>query len=90
MNIYVSNLAPSVQDEELGQLFATFGTVSSNKVIFDKISKQSRGFGFVEMDNEEAAQQSIAELNGTMNNGQILKVVEARPKEDRTNRNNNW
>jgi len=90
MNIYVSNLAPSVQDEELNQLFSAFGTVSSAKVILDKLSRQSRGFGFVEIDNSEAAEQSIAALNGSTQNGQVLKVVEARPKEERPRRTNSW
>ena len=58
MNIYVSNLGFNVQDAELKNLFAEYGAVSSAKVIMDRESGQSRGFGFVEMPNDDAAQKS--------------------------------
>lgn len=83
MNIYVSNLGFNTQDEDLKQLFATYGSVSSAKVILDKFTRQSRGFGFVEMPDDSAAQQAITELNGALTDGKNIKVVEARPKEDR-------
>ena len=86
MNIYVSNLGFNVKDEDLNGLFRDFGTVSSAKVITDKLSTQSRGFGFVEMSDENAAQKAIKELNGIMVDGRSIKVSEARPKENRSNR----
>ncbi len=86
MNIYVSNLGFNVKDEDLNGLFKDFGTISSAKVIIDKLSTQSRGFGFVEMSDENAAQKAIKELNGIMVDGRSIKVSEARPKENRSNR----
>lgn len=83
MNIYVSNLGFNVQDAELKNLFAKYGEVSSAKVIMDKITNQSRGFGFVEMPDETAAQKAVNELNGVMADGRSIKVSEARPREDR-------
>jgi RNA recognition motif-containing protein len=86
MNIYVSNLGFNVGDEELKGLFKDFGPVSSAKVITDKLSNQSRGFGFVEMSDDNAAQKAVKELNGIMVDGRSIKVSEARPKENRSNR----
>ena len=86
MNIYVSNLGFNVRDEELKGLFKDFGTVSSAKVITDKLSNQSRGFGFVEMSDENAAQKTVKELNEIMVDGRSIKVSEAKPKENRSNR----
>lgn len=90
MNIYVSNLGFNMQDEGLKQLFAPYGTVSSAKVIMDKFTNQSRGFGFVEMADDAAANLAMSELNGRTNDGRSLKVNEARPKEDRPKRTNSW
>jgi RNA recognition motif-containing protein len=88
MNIYVSNLSFNVQDEGLKGFFSPFGEVTSAKVITDKFSGQSKGFGFVEMPDNEAAQKAIAELdNGTVD-GRTIKVMEARPREERPARNN--
>jgi RNA recognition motif-containing protein len=89
MNIYVSNLGFNVQDEDLKQLFTAYGTVSSAKVIIDKLSNQSRGFGFVEMSDDEAAQRAIDELNGTSKEGRAMKVMEAKPREEKP-RTNRW
>lgn len=89
MNIYVSNLGFSVNDEDLKGLFAAYGNVSSAKVIMDKMTSQSRGFGFVEMPDEEAAQKAVKELNGSMTDGRSIKVTEARPREDNNNRSSN-
>ena len=86
MNIYVSNLGSNVKDDELLGLFKDFGAVSSAKVIIDKLSNQSRGFGFVEMPDDNAAQKAIKEINGNMVDGRPIKVSEARPKENRSNR----
>jgi RNA recognition motif-containing protein len=85
MNIYVSNLGFNIQDEDLKGLFTSYGSVSSAKVITDKFSGQSRGFGFVEMADDEAAQKAIRELNGTMVDGRSIKMSEARPREGGTN-----
>jgi RNA recognition motif-containing protein len=83
MNIYVSNLSFNVQDEDLREFFTEYGEVSSAKVITDKFTGKSRGFGFVEMPDDAAAQKAIAELdNGTVE-GRNIRVVEAKPKEDR-------
>lgn len=86
MNIYVANLGFNVNDESLRGLFKDFGAVSSAKVIVDKFSSQSRGFGFVEMSDDNAAQKAMRELNGIMVDGKSIKVSEAKPKEYRSNR----
>lgn len=85
MNIYVSNLSFSVQDEDLKAFFADYGEVTSAKVIMDKFTNRSRGFGFVEMPDNAAAQKAIQELDGGMVDGRSIKVNEARPKEERNN-----
>src|SRR5215203_7164808 len=83
MNIYVSNLGFNIQDEDLKGFFTPFGEVSSAKIINDKFTGKSRGFGFVEMPDETAAKKAIAELDNGFVDGRNIKVVEARPKEDR-------
>jgi RNA recognition motif-containing protein len=88
MNIYVSNLSFNVQDEDLKEFFTPYGEVTSAKIITDKFTGKSRGFGFVEMSDNEAAQKAIAELdNGTVE-GRSIKVMEAKPKEERPARSN--
>jgi len=90
MNIYVSNLSFNVQDEDLRGFFTPYGDVTSAKVIMDKFTGRSKGFGFVEMSDSTAAKKAIAELdNGTVD-GRNIKVMEARPKEDRPARNNGF
>ena len=83
MNIYVSNLGYNVSDQELKNLFAAYGAVSSAKVIMDKFTNKSKGFGFVEMADKAAGEKAIKELNGKMADGRSISVSEARPKEDR-------
>lgn len=83
MNIYVSNLSFAVQDEDLRSYFAEYGEVTSAKVIMDKFTNRSKGFGFVEMSDEAAAQKAIAELDGATVDGRSIKVNVARPKEER-------
>jgi RNA recognition motif-containing protein len=90
MNIYVSNLSFNVQDEDLRDFFKDYGEVSSAKVIMDKFTNQSRGFGFVEMSDDAAAKKAITELDGATVEGRTIKVMEAKPKEDRPARNNNF
>ncbi|HPG11424.1 MAG TPA: RNA-binding protein [Chitinophagaceae bacterium] len=86
MNIYVSNLSYAVQDEDLRSYFAEYGEVSSAKVITDKYTNRSKGFGFVEMTSDEAAQKAIAELDGATVDGRSIKVSEAKPREERPNK----
>jgi RNA recognition motif-containing protein len=88
MNIYVSNLSFNVQDEDLREFFTEYGEVTSAKVITDKFTGKSRGFGFVEMPDNEAAQKAIAELDNGIVEGRTIKVMEAKPKEDRPARSN--
>ncbi len=83
MNIYVGNLAYSVTDDDLRELFGEFGEVRSVSVISDKVTGQSKGFGFVEMQDNSAADMAIKELNGKQVKGRALKVNEAKPREDR-------
>ena len=87
MNIYVSNLSFNVQDEDLKSYFADYGEVSSAKVITDKETGRSRGFGFVEMPDNAAAQKAMAELDGATVDGRAIKVSEAKPREQRSNNN---
>jgi RNA recognition motif-containing protein len=90
MNIYVSNLSFNIQDEDLKGVFTSYGEVTSAKVITDKFTGQSKGFGFVEMPDTASAQKAIAELdNGTVD-GRTIKVMEARPREDRPARKDRW
>jgi RNA recognition motif-containing protein len=83
MNIYISNLSYNVTDEDLRSYFADYGDVSSAKVIMDKFTNRSRGFGFVEMSDETAAQKAITELDGATVDGRSIKVNIAKPKEER-------
>jgi RNA recognition motif-containing protein len=89
MNIFVSNLGFNVQDEDLKDFFSPYGEVTSAKVINDKATGQSRGFGFVEMPDDSAARKAIAELDQATVEGRTIKVVEAKPREDRPARRNN-
>lgn len=86
MNIYVSNLSFNVQDEDLKGFFTPYGEVTSAKIINDKTTGQSRGFGFVEMSDNAAARKAITELNDATVDGRNIKVMEARPKEERPSR----
>jgi RNA recognition motif-containing protein len=79
--LYVGNLAYSVSDGDLEQMFAAHGSVTSAQVIMDRDTGRSKGFGFVEMGNDQEAQAAIAALNGTEHDGRTLTVNEARPKE---------
>ncbi len=83
MNIYVGNLARTVTEDQLRDLFAQKGTVTSVKIIVDKFTGEKRGFGFVDMPNQSEAQQAIAELDGYELERQSLKVNEAREREAR-------
>ena len=82
--IYVGGLPYAATEQQLSDLFAQHGTVASARVITDKFTGQSRGFGFVEMTASEDAQKAIAALNGTQMDGRTLTVNEAKPMEPRT------
>jgi len=82
--IYVGGLPYSATESQLNELFATHGTVQSARVITDKFTGQSRGFGFVEMSTAEEAQAAIAALNGSQLGGRTLTVNEAKPQEPRS------
>ncbi len=80
MNIYVGNLSYDVTDEMIRKTFESFGEVTSAKVIKDKYSGQSRGFGFVEMPEQSQAQAAIGSLHGKDLQGKQISVSEARPR----------
>jgi RNA recognition motif-containing protein len=86
MNIYISNLSFDVNDSDLRELFEEYGAVSSAKVITDKFSGKSRGFGFVEMNNDEEGQKAIDELNQAEYDGKVINVSVAKPREERPER----
>jgi len=79
--LYIGNLGYGIGNRELEQLFAAHGTVRSAEVITDRATKQSKGFGFVEMGTDQEAQAAIAALNGKQVEGRTVTVNEARPKE---------
>jgi RNA recognition motif-containing protein len=83
MIIFVGNLSRFVSEEVLRGLFEPFGEIKSVKIIKDKLTGQSRGFGFVEMADDSAAQQAMAELNDKEVEGRQIRVNEARPQEQR-------
>jgi len=82
-NLYVGNLSYDVDSAALEQLFAEYGTVLSAKVINDRDTGRSKGFGFVEMSSDEEAQAAISALDGQEHSGRNIKVNEAKPREDR-------
>jgi RNA recognition motif-containing protein len=82
MNIYVGNLAGDVTEDDLRQLFEAFGQVESANVVKDKFSGQSRGFGFVDMPSRKDGISAIAGVNGKNVKGQVLKVDEAKPRQE--------
>lgn len=88
MNMYVSNLNFNVRDEDLKAFFTPYGEVTSARIITDKATGQSRGFGFVEMRDDKAAAKAMTELNDSNVDGRNIKVVEARPREERPSRGN--
>lgn len=86
MNIYVGNISYEVTEDDLRQAFGQHGEIDSVKLITDRDTGRSKGFGFVEMPNSEQAQSAIAQLNGSDLKGRNLTVNEARPREDRPSR----
>ncbi len=83
MNIYVGNVFLAVTEDDLRQAFEAFGQVTSAKIIKDRYTGNSRGFGFVEMPNHQEAKSALSGLNGKDLKGRALKVNEARPRNDR-------
>jgi RNA recognition motif-containing protein len=83
MNIYVGNLSYGMSEDELRQAFAAYGEVSSVKILMDRETGRSRGFGFVEMPNQSEAEAAITQLNGKDLGGRPLRINEARPRERR-------
>ena len=83
-NIFVGNLDFNTSEDELRQLFETYGAVDRVSIMTDRDTGRSRGFGFVEMTNSEDGEKAIAALNGTQLGGRTLNVNEARPKPERT------
>ena len=81
MNIYVGNLSWGLKEQDLADLFAPYGEVASAKIVMDKFTNRSKGFGFVDMPNDEQAQAAISQLNGSEIDGRNLVVNESRPKE---------
>ena len=90
MNIYVGNLYYGMSEEELRDEFASFGEVTSVRIITDRETQRSKGFGFVDMPNDEEAKKAIEELNGKEVSGRTLRVNEARPRENRPRRENRY
>lgn len=80
MNIYVGNLSWNLKDQDLSNLFATYGEVVSAKIVTDKFTGRSKGFGFVEMAKDDESQAAIAALNGSEVDGRNIVVNESRPK----------
>ena len=94
MNIYVGNLPFEITEDSLKDLFTEFGEVESARVITDRFSGRSRGFGFVEMSSNDDAQSAIGAMSGKEIQGRALTVNEARPREERApregNQGNRW
>ena len=86
MNLYISNLSYNISDADLRQLFADYGEITSAKVIMDRETGRSRGFGFVELSDDELAKKAIEELNQASYDGKVINITEARPREDRGDR----
>ncbi len=84
--LYVGNLPYSMTDDQLRDLFSQYGAVESAQVIVDKLSGRSKGFGFVELSNDDEAQMAIDKLNNTDVGGRVIVVNEARPLEPKTSR----
>ncbi|MBE7173616.1 MAG: RNA-binding protein [Williamsia sp.] len=93
MNIYVSNLSFQIESEDLRSYFEEYGEVTSAKVITDRQTGRSRGFGFVEMADDDAANKAIEALNGAVADGRAINVAVAKPKEATNNNrstSNSW
>jgi len=85
-NIYVGNLSYQMSDDQLRDAFAAYGTVNSARIIMDRDTGRSKGFGFVEMEDDAQAQDAISKMDGQEVDGRALKVNVARPREERPRR----
>jgi len=90
MNIYVGNLSYKMTDEDLGKLFSTYGSVSESKIVIDRETGRSKGFGFVEMPNQAEGDEAIKQLDGKEIEGRSIKVNVAKPKEDKPRRSQRY
>ncbi len=90
MNIYVGNLSYSVSENSLKEAFAEFGEVESVKIITDRVTGKSKGFGFVEMLEDSEAEKAIKDLDGKEIEGRNVKVNKARPRRERSSRNRRY
>ena len=90
MNIYVSNLGFGVQAEGLKEIFLPYGAVSTVNIIMDKATGRSRGFGFVDMPDTDAAEKAMAGLEGSMLEGRPVKLKEAKPRAPQTSTGGTW
>ena len=90
MDIYVGNLSYNSSDQSLRDAFAAYGTVASANIIQDRETGRSKGFGFVKMENDQEANAAIEALNGASLDGREVKVNEARPREERPPRRDNF
>ena len=88
MNIFIAGLSYNISDSDLGEMFTEYGEVTSAKIITDKDSGRSKGYGFVEMEDEAAGNKAIEELNGTEIDGRTISVSVARPRSEAPRRNN--
>ena len=86
MNIYVGNLSYRMNDKELEEVFSKFGAVKSAKVIMDRETGKSKGFGFIEMEDSAAGAKAIEALNGNENEGRTLRANEAQPRAEKPRR----
>ena len=86
MNIYVGNLSYEVDENDLIEVFESYGTVNSSKIIMDRDNGRSKGFGFITMENQEEANHAINELNGAVYEERDMVVNMAKPRKDRFNR----
>jgi RNA recognition motif-containing protein len=86
MNLYVGNLSFDTDEQALRRLFADYGNVTSARIITDRDTGRSRGFGFVELEDDSAALKAVNELNGAELDGRTLTINEARPREPRQQR----
>jgi RNA recognition motif-containing protein len=90
MEIYVGNLSWETSDQDLSDAFGAYGNVEKASIISDRDSGRSKGFGFVTMNDDDEANKAIEGMNGTEMGGRNLKVNEAKPREDRPPRKDNW
>jgi len=90
MNIYAGNLPYNMTDDDLNTLFSAFGTVAESRIVIDRDTDRSKGFGFVEMPNQAEGDEAISQLDGKEIDGRVIKVNVAKPKADKPRRNQRY